>query len=328
MTAATQIAGRGWGVLAILLASVLWGTTGTAASFAPGVGSFAIGAAAMGIGGLLQAAIAARPILAFRSALAGSWPVIAVGAIAVAVYPLAFYSSMRLAGVAIGTVVSLGSAPLASAVIERVMDKRPFTTRWALGAALGLCGALFLCLAGPAHSASGPEVSGWATSLGIGVGLIAGLSYAVYSWAAHRLIGRGIPSTAAMGSVFGVGGLLLLPVLAVTGAPFLSSWQNLAVGAYMAAVPMFAGYVLFGWGLARVGAGTATTLTLSEIVVAAVLAVLVVGEQLSAVAWTGAALITGSLFILTVPSPRRRRRRPDDPATDGGKQLPEPAARG
>ncbi|WP_210725798.1 DMT family transporter [Arthrobacter silvisoli] len=323
MTKTTAAAGRGWGALAILFSSILWGTTGTAASFAPGVGSFAIGAAAMGIGGLLQAAIAVRPINACRPALARRRPVIAVGAVAVAVYPLAFYSSMRLAGVAIGTVVSLGSAPLMSAVIERIMDKHPFSSRWALGTAFGLCGALFLCLAGPVHAGSGPEISGWAMSLGIGLGLLAGLSYAVYSWAAHRLIDMGIPSTAAMGSVFGAGGLLLAPVLAVTGAPFLDSWQNFAVGAYMAAVPMFAGYVLFGWGLARVGAGTATTLTLSEIVVAAALAVLVVGEQLSALAWTGAALITGSLFILTLPvSPRRRA---GNYAADGGTHVPEPA---
>ncbi|PTT62952.1 DMT family transporter, partial [Arthrobacter sp. HMWF013] len=109
-----------------------------------------------------------------------------------------------------------------------------------------------------------------------------------------------------MGTVFGIGGLLLMPVLAATGAPFLASPQNFAVGAYMALVPMFAGYVLFGWGLARVRASTATTVSLAETVVAAVLAVLVVGERLPALAWLGAALITGSLFILTLPAPRPR----------------------
>jgi DME family drug/metabolite transporter len=287
----------------------------------------------MGLGGLLQAGIAARPIIAFRASLARRWPTLALGAVAVAVYPLAFYSSMRLAGVAIGTVVSLGSAPLASAVIERIMDKRPFTARWALGVAIGLGGALLLCLAGlvhaaPAHAGPGTDAPDWAAGLGIGLGLLAGFSYAAYSWAAHRLIGTGIPSTAAMGSVFGLGGLLLMPVLAATGAPLLASWQNLAVGAYMAAVPMFAGYVLFGWGLARVRASTATTLTLSEIVVAAVLAVLVVGEQLSALAWTGAALITGSLFVLALPAPLGRpRARRKEPMHDGGKPLPATATR-
>lgn len=93
---------------------MLWGTTGTAATFAPTAGPIAIGAAALGIGGLLQAAIAVPALRAARPALQGHVRAIALGALAVAIYPLAFYSSMHLAGVAIGTVVSLASAPLAS----------------------------------------------------------------------------------------------------------------------------------------------------------------------------------------------------------------------
>jgi DME family drug/metabolite transporter len=60
-------------------------------------------------------------------------------------------------------------------------------------------------------------------------------------------------------------------------------------------------YVLFGAGLARVDAGTATTLTLFEPVVAAVLGVAVVGERLGAWAWTGTGLVLLGLLVLTVP---------------------------
>lgn len=301
--------GGTWGALFVLAASVLWGTTGTAATFAPEVSPLAIGAVAMGFGGLLQAAIAARSMTAYSSSLRSQWRTVALAALSVAMYPLAFYSSMHLAGVAVGTVVSIGSAPLASAVIERIVDKRRFTGRWAVGAALGVSGAVLLCIAdagqGDATSGAG---AGWSTSAGIALGLLAGLAYALYSWAAHRLINMSMPSRAVMGTVFGIGGLLLMPVLAATGAPFVASWQNLAVGVYMALVPMFAGYVLFGWGLARVRASTATTLSLAETVVAAVLAVVVVGERLPALAWVGAATIAGSLFVLTLPAPRARMR--------------------
>ena len=44
------------GIVFVLVAALLWGTTGTDAAMAPGVGPLAIGAAAMGVGGLLQAA--------------------------------------------------------------------------------------------------------------------------------------------------------------------------------------------------------------------------------------------------------------------------------
>ncbi|WP_255769102.1 DMT family transporter [Pseudarthrobacter sulfonivorans] len=300
--------GSAWGAVFVLAASVLWGTTGTAATFAPDVSPLAIGAAAMGLGGLLQAGIAAGPMRAFRADLRSQWPILALGTLAVALYPLAFYSSMHLAGVAVGTVVSIGSAPLASAIIERVVDRRPLTGRWTAGALLGVGGAVLLCLAGAGNADGGlrPAASTSSAPAGIALGLLAGLTYALYSWAAHRLINAGVPSRAVMGSVFGVGGLLLMPVLLVTGTPLIASWQNFAVGAYMALVPMFAGYVLFGWGLARVRASTATTLSLAETVVAAVLAVVVVGERLPEHGWVGAAMIAASLFVLTVPIPRKR----------------------
>lgn len=292
-----------WGALFVVAASILWGTTGTAATFAPEVSPLAIGAAAMGVGGLLQAAYAGRAIAVHRHRLRGQWRLVALGAAAVAVYPLAFYSSMRLSGVAVGTVVSIGSAPVAAALIERFADRKPLTGRWTAGALLGISGAVLLSLSGHAPEGfpvtSGDPFGQWRTTAGITLGLLAGGTYALYSWAAHRLIGGGISSRAAMGAVFGVGGLLLMPVLAFTGGPLLDSWTNFSVGAYMAVVPMFAGYVLFGWGLARTGASTATSISLLETVVAAVLAVLVVGERLPAAGWLGAAVVLGSLFLLT-----------------------------
>lgn len=307
----------GAGSLCVLAASVLWGTTGTAATFAPAVGPLAIGAVAMGLGGLLQALVAAPRIARQASRLRARRGTVLLGSVAVAAYPLAFYSSMHLAGVAVGTVVSIGMAPPASAVIERVMDRRRLTRRWKLGAALGVLGTLMLC-AGQASGAPGgaERVSTAATVLGVGLGLIAATTYALYSWAAHRLITQGVTSRAAMGAVFGVGGLLLVPVLLVTGAPLLDSGSNVAVGAYMALVPMFAGYVLFGWGLAHVPASTATTLSLLEPAVAAVLAVLVIGERLPAAGWGGIALVLACLAVLTAPAGiSGRRRRPRDGVT-------------
>jgi DME family drug/metabolite transporter len=140
----------------------------------------------------------------------------------------------------------------------------------------------------------------------VALGLVAGTTYALYTWAAHRMIGRGVSARAAMGAIFGLGGLLLIPVLLATGAPLVASWPSAAVGAYMALVPMFTGYLLFGWALAHVPATTATTLTLLEPAVATVLAVTVVGEHLPAAGWAGLTLIAGCLVILTAPARLRR----------------------
>jgi len=293
-----------FGVLAILTAAFLWGTTGTAATFAPTVGAVAIGAAAMGIGGLLQAAVAAPSIAASRTLLISNGRYLALGAISVAVYPLAFYASMRMAGVTIGTAISIGSAPLLAALIEYLLDGLKLTKRWLIGAALGLAGMVLVSLAeGTGHAtpaAASPLV-------GVALGLVAGFTYALYSWTARRLMQNGVRSMAAMGATFGAGGFLLMPVLVLTGAPFLDSWSNAAVGIYMAVVPMFLGYLCFGYGLARVAASAATTITLFEPVVAAVLAVVIVGERLPPLGWLGVGLVILCLVCVTAPAGRRRR---------------------
>ncbi len=292
------------GMGGVLIAALLWGTTGTAATFAPGVSAVAIGAVAMGVGGMLQALIALRGIARQRATLRHHWRMLLTGALAVAVYPLAFYASMHLAGVTVGTVISIGSAPLLSALIEYGLDGQRLTRRWMTGAAAGVAGMVLLCLAESAHSSSTAQQSEVIT--GIALGLLAGLTYALYSWAARHLMQRGIPSRTAMGATFGFGGIMLMPVLFATGAPLLASWNNAAVGIYMALVPMFIGYLCYGYGLARIPASMATTITLLEPAVAAVLAVVIVGERLPALGWVGIGLIVACLLWITVPVKRRR----------------------
>ncbi|TFD56672.1 DMT family transporter [Cryobacterium sp. Hh38] len=284
------------GIGAITVTSILWGTTGTAATLAPGVGPLAIGSAALGIGGILQAVIAIPALRAALPAVRGNLRLIVLGAVAVMIYPLAFYSSMHFAGVAIGSVVSLASAPLASGLLEFLLEHKRLSRWWALAAGLGIIGSTLLCLSKMTDAAE----SAGQTVAGISLGLLAGATYATYSWAAHRLMNRGISRAASMGFVFGLGGTLLLPVLIVTGAPLLASTQAFSVAAYMAIIPMFLGYLLFGYGLTRVSASTATTITLTEPAIAAILAVLIVGERLTTLGWVGLAVIAGVLAILAI----------------------------
>jgi len=288
------------GITGVLVAAILWGTTGTAATFAPELSPLAIGAVAMGIGGLLQGLIAAGTLLRQRRLIAAQWHFLVTGALAVAVYPLAFYASMRYAGVTTGTVISIGSAPLLSALIEYRFDGGRLTKQWLCGAVPGIAGMILLCLA---QSSGEAEAAGNEHALsGIALGLLAGFTYAFYSWSARRLMQAGVASGAAMGATFGAGGILLMPVLFMTGAPLLESWNNAAVGIYMALIPMFVGYLCYGYGLARIPASMATTITLLEPVIAALLSVLLVGERLPSAGWAGVGLIVICLGIITVPA--------------------------
>ena len=287
----------------VVIAALLWGTTGTAARLAPDLSPITIAAVAMGIGGLLQALLAWSAITTSLSLLAKQRRLLVSGACAVAIYPLAFYSAMDFAGVAVGTVVSIGSAPLFSAFIENRLERSPLSKQWWLGAIIGVSGIILLAQ----HPNSTPHAASDSAVhflIGIGLGLVAGLTYAFYSWAARTMMLQGMTSRAAMGATFGLGGLLLLPLLVYTGAPLLHTWRNATVGGYMALFPMCVGYLCYGAGLARIKSSVATAITLLEPVVAALLAVVVLNEALSPSAWLGIALIVGSLGVIAWPTRR------------------------
>ncbi|WP_417551621.1 DMT family transporter [Marinomonas fungiae] len=286
------------GHIAILLASFLWGSTGTVANFAHDVSPLAIGAFAMGVGGLLQALVALKNLQRDTRKLWRLKAYVVLGALGIAVYPLTFYSAMHLAGVAIGTVVTIGSAPFASALLEWLISKKnPFNRIWLISLLLGLLGMLLLAFSGAAPSQSTSDQMG--VMIGILLGLIAGASYALYAWTGKRMMEEGVHSKAAMSSMFVVSALILLPSLIITGDQLFANLNNISVALYMAGVPMFLGYVLFGFGLKTTQASTATVLTLFEPVVAAIFAVTIVGEQLGVSGWLGMAFIGVCLWLQT-----------------------------
>jgi len=109
-----------------------------------------------------------------------------------------------------------------------------------------------------------------------------------------------------MGAVFGCGALGLLPVVVLLGAPIVQSGLGIGIASYLIVVPMFVAYILFGIGLRNTSSSTATTITLIEPVVATLIAVVVVGEVLGPLAWSGLALIFVSVTVLTTASPTRK----------------------
>ncbi|GAB90858.1 DMT family transporter [Gordonia rhizosphera] len=298
----------------VLGAAMLWGTTGTAAALAPSLSAITVGAAAMGLDGILQGIVNGANVRRSTLALGRHAWVVAVGVMCVALYPLAFYSSMRVGGVAVGSVVSLASAPLASAIIERIVDGRKLTQRWMLASGLGILGGTLLSAAHP-----GTVGAAHSSAPGIFLGLLAGCTYAGYSWALRRLMRNDVTRGAATGAVLGLGGILLLPLVVVNGSAIAGSLTTWLVVAYLAVVPMFLGYVLFGIGLGALDATTATTITLIEPAVATVLAVVVLAERTSAAGWTGIALICGALCLLTVS--RRHSAATPTPHPSGGAVL-------
>ena len=134
-----------FGILSILFAATLWGTTGTIASLAPNISSLAIGAFSMGVGGIFQVFLSYKSIKKDFLKVITHKKMLIVSIVALVVYPLAFYSSMRLAGVAIGTVVSIATAPFFSVLLECLFSKgRKVTKQWLISFVVGVIGIILL----------------------------------------------------------------------------------------------------------------------------------------------------------------------------------------
>lgn len=283
------------GAVAVLLGAAAWGSTGTAAHFVPaGASPASIGAARIVLGGAVLLAMALggqRPQL--RALLAAGWTArlsLLVAAVAVSGYQLCFFSAVRLTGVAVGTVLAIGSAPVFTGIVSRLTGGTPLTGRWLIATVAAIAGCAILVTGG---RAAGAQLGG------AGLALLAGFCYSVYAVTAARLISGGAPETTVMGVLFGTAGLLLAPVLAATSTAWLLTGRGLAVLAYLSLVTTVAAYLLYGRGLRTVPAPVAVTLGLAEPVVAALLGVVVLGERLTGPAVAGLVLVGLAIAVLT-----------------------------
>ncbi|WP_298943816.1 EamA family transporter [uncultured Psychromonas sp.] len=289
------------GVFAIVIASFLWGTTGLAAHYSEAVSALAIGAFSSGIGGVLLVFTSRYKLWNDYKLMLQQPKVLLLGAVSVAIYPLAFYSSMRLSGIAIGTVVSIASAPLFAAMLDCLISKKQISLQWVLSFFIGSSGVVLLVLGKEQKLLESQSLD--QEMLGVLLGCIAGLAYASYSWAAKRLIENGVHSRSSMSGLFGCAALLLLPSLWFTGDNLFSNPMNALVSLYIGIIPMFIGYLLFGFGLNYIDVSKATLITLIEPLIATVLAVCLIGEKFKAIGWIGVCLVSLCLLIQTF-SPR------------------------
>jgi len=286
------------GVLAVLAASFLWGTTGVMASFTTNVSSLAIGAFAMGVGGVLLFLVNFSSLSKDYRLILRQKILFALGALSVAVYPLAFYSSMRISGVAIGTIVSLATAPIFAALIERLFSQKKISQQWIISFMFGAIGIILLTAGKEAPL--GSTTNDYQNTVGVVLGCIAGLTYACYSWVARTLIDKGVHSRSALSGLFGGAAILLLPSLWFTGDNLFSNTTNGFISLYMAIVPMFLGYLLFSYALKFIDTSKATLITLVEPLIATILAVILLGESFLVTGWFGGLLVFLCLVIQSV----------------------------
>ena len=280
----------------VLIAAILFGTTGTAQALGPDASTpLTVGASRILVGGSILAAMALA-----SGGFRGRWPVghVLLAGAGVAVYQLAFFQAVADTGVAVGAIVAIGSGPVFAGILERVLDGVWPGRTWLLATALATAGVVVLSLA----SATDASLS----AAGIALALVSGLGYATYTIVAKRLLRLGHTPVAVMGASFGLGAVLLLPVLLLGDTAWLHTPDGLALALYLGIVPTALAYSLFARGLRSLDASEVTTLVLAEPLTATVLGVVVLGERVGIGGVLGAVLILAGLAVLALPRPGLR----------------------
>lgn len=275
----------------VLFCAILWGTTGTSQTFLPdSAHPFIISAGRSASGGLFLLII----LVLFKKIQFLSWPwkQTLYAAICISLFQLLFFSSVRLTGVAIASVVAIGSAPVFSGLIEWIFLKMRPTKIWGGSTALAIIGCLFLFV-------TKGEVN--INPLGILYSLVAGLIFTLYTMTSKSLLQKE-DAISVVAMTFSLSALLLTPFYFIFDVSWLKDAGNVGIIFYLGIATTSIAYVLYGWGLRKIPASSALTLSLAEPTTAALLGVIVVGEILSATSWVGIGLLLGSIAILTFGS--------------------------
>ena len=301
-------------VLAVLAAAVLFGTTGTSQALGPeGTTPLSIGVMRMVIGGTGLAVIAfslaarharRRPSAATRPRLTlQPLSLMVLTGACLALYQPLFFLGTARNGVAVGTVVALGSAPILAGLLEWALTRRTPTPTWMAATALATLGVVLLGFGGEAGDGSGTDPLGLLGSVG------AGASFAVIANAQRRLLDDGWDPFTVVGAMGASSAAICAFALPFVDLAWLGTGSGVAMALWLGLGTISVAYVLFTWGLSGLTAATAATLTLGEPLTASVLGIVVLGERLSALAVVGLVVLAAGLALLAWGS-----RAPRDPA--------------
>ncbi|MGV9994946.1 DMT family transporter [Streptomyces sp. NPDC003374] len=309
----------GRGLLYLIVAGAAWGTAGAAASLVyrasdmgPVVLSFWRCAAGLAL--LLAARLLrprARPAAPAAPAAPGPAPrrLLRAGAtgVGLAVFQTAYFAAVDATGLAVATVVTLGAGPVLIALGARLLLGERLGRAGLTAVAGALAGLAVLVLGG-----SGATVRPW----GVLLALASAAGYSAMTlltrWSGRA--GGGGDSGTTVGA-FAVTSLCLLPFALAEGlVPHtVDAGRLLWLLLYIATVPTALAYALYFAGAAVVRSATVSVIMLLEPVSAAVLAVALLGERLTAATVLGTALMLGSVAGLAVAEARMARAEAREP---------------
>lgn len=284
------------GALYVSVAATAWGTGGAAGSLLfdlSGLGPVGVSLwrYLLGAAFLLVLTRTGRPFVSRPSGR-----VLLIGA-GMAVYQTAYFAAIAHSGVAVATVVTMGATPIVTALGSRFL-LRERLGRVALVALTAALAGLALLMGESVLSATAQDAGGTSATLGLVFALASATGYAGVTLLSRGSGGTGDdPRAVAIGG-FVVGALCLAPFALAEGALPELSWASVGLLGYLGAIPTALAYGLFFRALTALRATTVSIISLGEAVGAALLGVLLFGERLTPLAWSGCVLLLAAVAVL------------------------------
>ena len=212
-----------------------------------------------------------------------------LAALFIAGYQLFFFTAVVKTGVAIGTIVGIGSAPIAGGLLGFLFRGEELGRRWFLATGLAISGCALLSLTGDAAVT--------VDSVGMLLAVGAGACYAAFTLVLKALLPDN-PAVSVIAVIFCLGALLLTPLLLTADSEWLLQPRAMLVVLHLGVAATAFPYLLFAWGLRTTPVSTATTLSLAEPVTAAALGFALLGEKVNLQTGIGIVLVFAGLVVL------------------------------
>jgi DME family drug/metabolite transporter len=287
-------------VLAVAAAASMWGTLGFFAKilYAQGVSFESLVAVRASVGwlaviGFLLATQGARSLRVARRDLAFLLP---LGLVGIGFFYLLYFYTVRESTVGTAAIL-LYSAPAFVVILAWLFLKEPLNAAKVFALLLTV-GGIFLVVGAyaPANLEVSPKI--------LLTGLLSGLTYGLYAIFGRPLAGHLSPAV-ILSYALAFGSALLI----VSALPTLDTLAGLPAGSYLlllmlAVIHTTLAFALYTFGIRHLGAGRAAIVATIEPVVAGILGVTLLGEELTALKALGALLVLAGAALAQV-GPRK-----------------------
>ena len=285
-----------FGPLSLLAGVLIFSTNGFWQAIAPeGNTPYVVGASRLVIGGITLALWCLIRYGKIR--LHGwDWKAITIYAVALWLYQIFFFQGVHLIGVAVGTVIAVGSTPIFTGLIQAFLYKDKPDLLWYIATLLAIAGLVLV------NMVDGVDFVWYAVILP----LLAGLTLAVSVIVAPRVAQ---PHSAEEGMTIAMlmAACLMLPFFFIFPTEWIFTPRGALCVGMLGVVNAALGFTLELIGFKNTPTLIASTLTLGEPMGAALIGIFILNEPYTMESETGIVLLFLSIIILIVGPELKQR---------------------